>query len=264
MADMKSQALFYSILGFVLAIAITAPMDANGLTMFSALPLLPLALGLWWLQRLSHVRVGLTLGRPIDYVLAVAYPLIILGLGASIAILSGAAHPGTFGSSNINRVLISASVGILGVLLTEEGFFRGWLWGSLESTDLGRYRVLIVTSLAFAAWHISYATLANGYILPPVQVVIFIANAAVMGAIWGLLRLISRSIIVSSVSHSVWNAIAYALFGEGPKIGLLGVTQTSLYGAEVGVIGLVLNCIFALTLFAVHKNRSRIGALAQR
>ena len=56
------------------------------------------------------------------------------------------------------------------------------------SADVGRYRILIVTSLAFAAWHISYATLAKGYILPPVQVTIFIANAAVMGAIWGLLR----------------------------------------------------------------------------
>jgi membrane protease YdiL (CAAX protease family) len=259
MADMKPRALLYSILGFVLAIAITAPMDANGLTMFSALPLIPLTLGLWWFQRLSRIRIGLTLGRPVDYVRAVAYPLIILGLGALIAIFGGAAHPSTLGWPVINRVLISASVGILGVLLTEEGFFRGWLWGSLESANVGRYRVLVVTSLAFAAWHISYATLAKGYVLPPAQVAIFIANAAVMGAIWGLLRLMSGSIVVSSVSHSVWNAIAYALFGEGPKIGLLGVTQTSLYGAEVGVIGLVLNCIFAAALFAVHtKHRASV------
>jgi CAAX protease family protein len=80
-----------------------------------------------------------------------------------------------------------------------------------------------------------------------------------MGVIWGLLRLMSGSIVVSSVSHSVWNAIAYALFGEGPKIGLLGVTQTGLYGAEVGVIGLALNCIFALALFAVQRKASRIS-----
>lgn len=256
MADMNSRAMLYSIVGIVLAIAITASMDASGLTTFSALPLLPLALGLWWLQRLARVRVGLTVGRPIDYVLALAYPLIILGLGASIAIFSGAAHPGALGSATISRVLIAASAGILAALLTEEGFFRGWLWGSLESANVGRYRILIVTSLAFAAWHISYATLAKGYILPPVQVVIFIANAAVMGVIWGTLRLLSGSITVSSVSHSVWNAIAYALFGEGPKIGLLGVTQTSIYGAEVGVIGLVLNCIFAAALLAVHTKRS--------
>jgi CAAX protease family protein len=131
MADMKPQALLYSILGFVLAIAITAPMDANGLTMFSALPLIPLTLGLWWLQRLPRIRIGLTLGRPIDYALAIAYPLIILGVGASIATFSGAAHPGTFGWPVMNRILISAAVGILAGLLTEEGFFRGWLWGSL-------------------------------------------------------------------------------------------------------------------------------------
>ena len=67
---------------------------------------------------------------------------------------------------------------------------------------------------------------------------------------------------MSSVSHSVWNAIAYALFGEGPKVGLLGVTQTSLYGAEVGVIGLVLNCSFALALFTVHMKRSSRRVLA--
>jgi uncharacterized protein len=261
----SSVLLLYPILGFVLAIAITAPMDANGLTTFSALPLLPLGLGLWGLQRLSRASVGLTIGRPIDYVLALAYPLIILGLGASIAIFSGAAssHAVALGPGAINRILISALVGIVAVLLTEEGFFRGWLWGSLAAAKVGRYRILILTSVAFAVWHISYATLAKGFILPPAQVAIFIANAAVMGAIWGLLRLISGSILVSSVSHSVWNAVAYALFGEGPKIGLLGITQTSLYGAEVGVIGLALNCAFALVLlllvFAHYRRRSAIA-----
>ena len=250
--------MLYPILGVVVAIAITATMDANGLTTFSALPLIPLGLGLWALQRLSRASVGLTLGRPMDYVLALAYPAIVLGIAASIAIFSGAtaSHVGAFGAGAINRVVISALAGILAALLTEEGFFRGWLWASLASANAGgRYRILILTSVAFAVWHISYATLAKGFILPPAQVAIFIANAGVMGAIWGLLRLISGSIVVSSVSHSVWNAIAYALFGEGPKIGLLGVTQTSLYGAEVGVIGLALNCAFAVVLFALYRRK---------
>jgi membrane protease YdiL (CAAX protease family) len=174
-------------------------------------------------------------------------------MGSAIAIFSGAAHP-AFAKLNASHILIGAAVGILAALLTEEGFFRGWLWGSLENANVGRYRVLILTSIAFALWHISYATLAKGYTLPPLQVAIFITNAAVMGAIWGLLRLLSGSVVVSAVSHSVWNAIAYVLFGEGPKIGLLGVTQTSLYGAEVGVIGLVLNCIFALALLQLTRS----------
>jgi membrane protease YdiL (CAAX protease family) len=248
----KPHTLLYPILGFVLAVGITASMDANGLTTFSALPLLVLTLGFWGSQRLSRISVGLTIGRPIDYVLALAYPLIVLTLGSAIAIFSEAAHA-AFARLNISHVLIGASVGILAALLTEEGFFRGWLWGSLESAKVGPYRVLILTSVAFAVWHLSYATLAKGYTLPPLQVAIFIANAAVMGTIWGLLRLISGSVVVSAVSHSVWNAIAYVLFGEGPKIGLLGVTQTSLYGAEVGVIGLALNCIFAVALLQLAR-----------
>jgi membrane protease YdiL (CAAX protease family) len=251
---MKSPGIVYSIVGFALAVAVTASMDANGLTAFSALPLILLTAALWAAQRLSRAQVGLRLGRPADYALALAHPLIVLALGAAVAIAAGAAHPAALGASGLNRIVISGSVGILAALLTEEGFFRGALWGSLESAGTGRYRILIATSLAFAAWHISYATLAAGYVLPPVQVGIFIANAAVLGAIWGLLRLMSGSIVVASVGHSVWNAIAYALFGEGPKIGLLGVTQTSLYGAEVGVIGLALNCLFALGLFAVHRS----------
>ena len=92
--------------------------------------------------------------------------------------------------------------------------------------------------------------MATGYILPTTQVIVYIVNAAVIGGIWGMMRTASGSIIVSSVSHSVWNAIAYALFGEGPKIGVLGITQSQTFGAEVGVVGLALNCLFAAVLYS--------------
>jgi len=46
-------------------------------------------------------------------------------------------------------------------------------------------------------------------------------NAAVMGAIWGLMRLLSGSIVVSSLSHALWNGAAHVLFGEGPKAGMI-------------------------------------------
>ena len=57
------------------------------------------------------------------------------------------------------------------------------------------------------------------------------------------MRSISRSILVSSVSHGVWNALAYVLFGFGTKVGALGVEQTALYGPEVGALGLAMNVI---------------------
>lgn len=72
----------------------------------------------------------------------------------------------------------------------------------------------------------------------------FLVNAAVLGANWGLLRSLSGSVVVASVSHGLWNGMAYALFGFGTHVGALGIQDTSLYGPEVGVLGLGLNVAF--------------------
>ena len=74
----------------------------------------------------------------------------------------------------------------------------------------------------------------------------------------GMLRSRSGSIVVSAFSHGVWNAVAYTLFGDGPKIGLLGIAQTSIYGAEIGVVGLLLNGVFALVLYATCRVSPRL------
>jgi membrane protease YdiL (CAAX protease family) len=245
----------YALVAVIAAIAITTTMDANGLTTFSALPLAGLTAVFWALSRYSRSGVGLTIARGSDYFFAVAYPVIVLSAATFVAFAFGAAHPSALPANWILRVLIASIAGILAALLTEEGFFRGWLWASLAAGSLSPMRILVVTSAAFALWHLSYATLAAGYTLPPGQVAIFMLNAAAMGCVWGLLRLLSGSIVVASVSHSVWNAIAYMLFGEGPKTGILGITQTTVFGAEVGIVGLALNCAAALVLLALYRTR---------
>jgi hypothetical protein len=65
-----------------------------------------------------------------------------------------------------------------------------------------------------------------------------LVNAAVMGAIWGMLRWISGSVIVASVSHGLWNGGAYVLFGFGTKVGALGVENTAVFGPEATALGL--------------------------
>src|SRR5262245_66697119 len=82
--------LRWPILGTLLAISATTILDAVGLSNFNALPLIPLFLLFWYLQRLSRVEVGLTWGRWQDYALAVVYPLLVLGLIGLLAALSGA------------------------------------------------------------------------------------------------------------------------------------------------------------------------------
>ena len=40
-------------------------------------------------------------------------------------------------------------------------------------------------------------------------------NATLLGAAWGILRMMSGSVVVASISHGLWNGLAYVLFGFG-------------------------------------------------
>lgn len=237
-------------LAVITAIVVTTALDANGLSQFSALPLLPLTLACWALTRDSRRAVGLAWGRPRDYAFAIAHPLLVIGLLAAIAIAAGAARPGDadWGMAARNFAIMAGAT-IPVALLTEEGFFRGWLPASLRGAGLDDRRVLIASSLAFSAWHVSAVTLDTGFDLPLSRVPVFLVNAAVLGAIWGAFRLASGSIVVASVAHGLWNGGAYVLFGFGPKAGALGIDDGPLYGAESGWLGLLLN--FALLAWLV-------------
>jgi membrane protease YdiL (CAAX protease family) len=234
-------------------------MDATGLSQFSALPLFPLLTLFWFMQRLPRLSVGFSWGRGRHYALAVLYPVIVLGVVAMVAALAGVVDISAADwSRTARRLAIIAASTLLVAIITEEGFFRGWLWASLSRAGLTPNRVLVFSSIAFALWHLSAVTLDTGFDLPAAQIPVFMVNAAVIGIIWGLLRSISGSVVVSSVSHGIWNAGAYELFGFGTKIGALGVKQTSLFGPEVGVLGLATNAAFAAALwFWVQRSARR-------
>jgi hypothetical protein len=238
----------WAVIGTVLAIAGTTLMDIVGLV--NVLPLLLLFLLFWYLQRLSRDEIGLAWGRWRDYALAVGYPALVLGLVGVIAGLSGAVKLTAINWANTALTLVIYILANgLGALVTEEGFFRGWLWASLRRTGVTERGVLVWTSLAFAAWHISTALLPTAFHPPLVQVPIYILNAGVIGLIWGLMRLRSGSIVVTSVSHGIWNGLVYVLFGFGTTFGALGIHNTGMFGPEVGLVGLALNVAFAAVLW---------------
>lgn len=248
--------------GVALAIAITTAMDATGYSLFSALPLMPLAALFWYLQKLSRTDVGLTAGRPVYYGLALAYPAAVLGLIAAVAAVNGVVDASGADWSKVwLNVALGSSVGTLMVLLTEEGFFRGWLWGSLARAGWSDVKVLAATTLAFTAWHVSAVTLDTGFDVPAGEVPIYLLNATLFGAVMGMLRLLSGSVIVPGVCHAVWNGFDYPLFGFGERVGALGIAETELYGPEVGLLGLMLNALFAgllgfLLIAALAKRRA--------
>lgn len=229
-----------------LAIAITAIMDFNGYWMFSAFSLIGLTAIFWIITKMPKTDFGLLLGGKNHYGVALLYPLLVLGFTALIALLSG-----DFSLQKISwlNLTLASTVGIIGALITEEAFFRGWLWGAFCTGGMSPKRTLFVTSIIFTIWHISAVTSGTEFGLPWHQVPVYLVNATLIGLIWGLLRLWSGSIFVSSVSHAVWNAFAYELFGFGEKIGSLGITNTIVFGPEIGLLGILLNGGFFLWLW---------------
>ena len=232
----------WAVIGVVAAIAITTAMDASGLSVFSALPLVALAVLLCVIEKIRPREAGLRIGTWRGYALAIAHPLVVIGLLTAIALqFGGGPAPRVAWSDLAIKTLINTAAGSLVVLLTEEGFFRGWLWASLRRAGKSP---LMISSLAFMIWHISAAVLKTGFNPPLAQVPVLLANVLVLGLIWGTMRELSDSIVAPALGHSLWNALAYRLFGFGEKVGALGVTQTAIFGPEVGIVGLLVNLAF--------------------
>jgi membrane protease YdiL (CAAX protease family) len=184
------------------------------------------------------------------------YPILVMGVIGLVAALTGAIDVSetNWTKTAANLALITVST-VLVTILTEEGFFRGWLWASLRRAGLTPRNTLVWTSLAFAAWHISAVVFETGFEPPAKQIPVYLVNATILGAIWGRLRSLSGSIVVASVSHGLWNGMAYALFGFGTHVGALGIENTALYGPEIGVLGLGLNAAFFVLLSRLPTRR---------
>jgi hypothetical protein len=135
------------------------------------------------------------------------------------------------------------------VLITEEGFFRGWLWASLKRAGRSDTYALVWTTLAFTLWHISAISLDTGFDIPAAEIPVFLVNATLVGGVFGILRMVSGSVVIPAVCHAVWNGLDYPLYGFGEKVGALGIDQTHLYGPEVGLLGILLNAAFVLLIW---------------
>lgn len=253
-----SASAFVPIVGIVIAIAGTTAMDATGLSAFSAFALLPLMLLFWYFEGLSPSEMGFKWGKPADFALALLYPVAVIGVIAIAARISGAVDLSktNWHKALLNLLIMTISTALVAIV-TEEGFFRGWLWGSLRRRRISESQVLIYTSIAFSVWHISSVTLDTDFRPAPSQLPVFLINAAVIGIVWGILRWISGSIIVASCSHGLWNGMAYVFFGFGAKPGALGIRNTAIFGPEIGFLGLATNALFALFLWRCWRCSAR-------
>ncbi len=203
-------------------------------------------IGLWAAQRLTRREVGVTVGDAKSYAIAVAYPVVIIGCVALGAWAAGLIDLSAYSAmTTFRRLTLNFLVTFVFALITEEGFFRGALWGSCLRAGFSPAWTLLWTSLAFGLWHLAVPIIEPDFAQPMAKVPQYVLGATVFGIAMGLLRLRSGSIVVPSFCHALWNATAYTLFGTGEKVGQLGIADTSIWDPERGYAGLVLAILAA-------------------
>ncbi len=243
----------------LLAVMLTGAMVASGLSgVNTVLPLFLLIIVFWALYRYPRRKVGYTFGTAKGYVLAFLFPVLVMGTLSVIAWGSGQitlTDPDW--QAMVREMAIIAVFTFVVAIVTEEGFFRGWLWAAFSDAGLNKSTVVILTSIAFSIWHAPEVFLSKEFSLPIVQALVLLINAVVIAAIWAIMRDLSGSLLVSSFSHGIWNAGAYFLFGDGELKGALGVENTSMLGPEHGFLGLGLNLLFLAILWKTWSRRNR-------
>ena len=221
----------------------------TGESNFYALSLFPLLVVLWYFTRLSEDEIGVKRGHFRTYLIAFFYPVIVMGVTGLICWMTGSIQ-----AINTSVVTIAEQVVVLFfftfiiALATEEGFFRGWLFAALHRCDVSPWRITIWTSFVFALWHFAVPFVVPDGRFPAAFVPFYLVNCFLVGIIWGLLRWDSGSIGVTALSHSVWNALTYTLYGYGTGAGVLAISSYHL-DPERGILGVLLNIIAFILLW---------------
>lgn len=255
----ESSANVWLIAGSILALIISPLIVLlSGDASAYALVLFPVTLILWLLTRLSIKSMGIMWGNVRAYLLAFIYPFFVMGLTFIIVMLFGGIEATDFSLSDaawqiLNMFLISFLLG----MLTEEGFFRGWLWGMLELRSNNKWFMLIWSSGLFCIWHFAVNFVMPNESLSAFSIPVYLGNILLLGFNMGLLRMASGSIIIPSISHALWNGLLYNLFGFATYTGALQISSYQIFDPERGLLGLALNLIAAIILwkFAAAKRK---------
>ena len=156
------------------------------------------------------------------------------------------------------RISLNFLVTFVATMVTEDGFFRGALWGSCERAGLSTTQTIVWTSIAFGLWHLAVPFIEPDFSQPLAKVPQYVVGSTVFGVAMALFRVRSGSIVVPSACHGLWNATTYTLFGAGEKTGQLGVADHSIWDPERGYAGLILSIVAAVILWVWIRPASTV------
>ncbi|MCK9150512.1 CPBP family intramembrane glutamic endopeptidase [Methanobacterium alcaliphilum] len=233
--------------GFIIALVLTAVAPIlTGNSNLQVTLLFPLILIFAYWTKMNAAELGLVFGKRKEYLIAIAYPLISALIVITLATISG--H---IGPINLSFTALIAFLGLFFTTLiltvtTEEGFFRGWLFGVMEKYEFSSKSIILLTALAFTIWHIPLFFIGTGMEGAYNMIPLYLSTVFTGGAIMGTIRYRSGSIITSSLSHTIWNSVNYTLFGFGTSVGILGIMPINIFDPERGYLGLVINALFLI------------------
>jgi len=214
-----------------------------------ALPLLLGVLALAGRHGMDRRAIGLRLGRG-AYSIATLHPLLVVGAVVWLSTLVGATRVGVVGLGTLALQIMSmAALTAIGTLVTEDGFFRGVLWGLLDRDGRSTDAILLWTSGAYALWYLPLMVMDPTLSGSPEALAVHGLNVWLLGMCWGVLRLATGSVLVVAWAHGLWSGLAYTLFGYGPAAGALGVTDALRFDPERGWAGVALNAAAFLVLW---------------
>jgi membrane protease YdiL (CAAX protease family) len=198
-------------------------------------------IALWAAQRLTRREVGIAVGDARSWLIALGYVVGIIGCVALGAWAAQLIDLKDYSATTVfRRLTLTFLVTFVFALISEEGFFRGALWGSCERAGFSPEKTILWTSVAFGLWHLAVPIFDSDFTQPMSKVPQYVIGSTAFGVAMGLLRLRSGSIVVPSACHASWNASAYTFFGTGEKVGQLGISDPTVWDPERGYAGLVL------------------------
>ena len=225
-------------------------MVTTGMSALYNLWLAVMMIGLWVAQRLTKREVGIAVGDLGSYAIAVGYVAGIIGCVALGAWASQLIDLKDYAAATVfRRLSLNFLVTFALALITEEGFFRGALWGSCERAGFSPVTTIIWTSVAFGLWHVAVPLIDPDFAQSGSKIPQYVLGSTAFGVAMGLLRLRSGSVVVPSACHALWNATVYTLFGAGEKTGQLGIVDHRILDPERGYAGLALAILGAVVLW---------------
>ncbi len=123
------------------------------------------------------------------------------------------ASGGVFGAPGLNTMILVFIPLALATSLSEEIVFRGSVWTALG--PLGRWPVVLLTSVAFGAVHLQGLTTD----IPDVMIHAQAFMAFAIGLVFAAMRLASGSIWPPIAAHALFNWLSFSINGFGESAG---------------------------------------------